>query len=615
MTHQNNAPEFAGVTPDSISESSTAGFDIEALSPRQLRVVLVCDVVESVRWMEHDEDNAITRWSQFAAAVRSRIAPEHAGSVVKTTGDGLMLEFESAPQAVAAANAMQKLAGEGNAGYAGERQMHLRIGIHQAQVRRDAHDLYGHGVNLAARISTLAGPGEIIVTPEVRDHLTDSLDGDIEDMGECYLKHLSEPQRVYRFSGAFTAVPESRSQSFDKKLLDTGVSIVVFPFQLLGTNDAEHYLGHLIADTLTSNLSQTDSLTVVSRLSAVSIASRGLGACEVGQLLNVGYIVSGSAMVRKSTAHLRLELAETRHGSVVDSFQWSLPLEQLCQPLNEFSIDAVAHISKSIMSHVISLIQTEGLPTIRSSSILMAAINQMHYASNDGSNKAHSMLQYLTEQHQRHSKPYAWLANWHALRVSQNQSATNSQDLTLALSFAQKAIDLDSSSSLAHAVASAIQMNLTHDFGAAKKHIDKALSHNPNDAMVWAYKSILHGFQGEANQALTACEKTLALTPLDPLRHYYETLSASAALGARSFELARQLATKSLRANRLHASTFRILAIAQMLCDLPEDARETVTQLKALLPEYSLNNFKKLSPLYQGPYGIEFANALSDAGL
>ena len=165
---------------------------------RVVRAILVVDVVESVRLIQEDEGGAIQRWRTYAAEAADRIAPAFGGRLVKSLGDGLMIEFPSAPSAVQAALALQQLSLASNAGLADNRKMRVRIGVHVSPLIADARDIYGHGVNLTARLATLAGPDEIVVSAEVRDQLVPGVDADVEDLGECYLKHVTHPVRAFR---------------------------------------------------------------------------------------------------------------------------------------------------------------------------------------------------------------------------------------------------------------------------------------------------------------------------------------------------------------------------------------------------------------------------------
>jgi class 3 adenylate cyclase len=160
---------------------------------RVVRTVLVVDVVESVRLMQEDEAGTVRRWRAFVDYVVNRLLPDEDGRLVKSLGDGLMLECARVGTAVSLALAMQAAMG---CLALPNRRLHLRIGIHVSPLIADALDVYGHGVNLAARLTTLAGPGEIVVSADVRDQLTPALDADVEDLGECYVKHLAQPNRV-----------------------------------------------------------------------------------------------------------------------------------------------------------------------------------------------------------------------------------------------------------------------------------------------------------------------------------------------------------------------------------------------------------------------------------
>src|SRR5205814_2755191 len=180
------------------TRNTMSGTSSEAQWPmfrRAARTVVVVDLVESVRLIEQDEEDTVRRWQTFVGEVVTTLLPQHGGRLVKSLGDGLMVEFEAVPPAIQCALAMQQTIQQSNVGRPSDRWMCLRIGAHVADVIVDEHDIYGSGVNLAARLATLAGPGEIVVSADVRHHLTAGLDADTEDLGECYLKHLQAPVR------------------------------------------------------------------------------------------------------------------------------------------------------------------------------------------------------------------------------------------------------------------------------------------------------------------------------------------------------------------------------------------------------------------------------------
>ncbi|MBS7807330.1 adenylate/guanylate cyclase domain-containing protein [Variovorax sp. PCZ-1] len=604
MTHNKSDTAIS----DSIPAESNSGWDIEALSPRQLRVVLVCDVVESVRWMEHDEDNAITRWSQFAAAVRSSIAPEHAGSVVKSTGDGLMLEFESAPQAVAAANAMQKLASEGNAGYESERQMHLRVGIHQAQVRRDAHDLYGHGVNLAARIVGLANPGEIVVTPEVRDGLTDGLDGSIEDMGDSYLKHFEQMQRTYRIHQTAHA-PEIHPLKSQPLL-----SVAVIPFNAV-TDIELSVSGDALADGLISHLSKAPELRVTSRLTANAVSHRRWPASKVAKTLGVAYIITTQCWALSGRLIVSHELIDATEDTVVFNRRYSLTFESLLNSDCTEILDMANDILSAMRETEVKRAKTQPLPSIDSAHALMAAVTLMHRTSRNDFQRAFSVLDYLQDRHPRHALLRAWMAKWFVLESEQGWSVDRNQSAMRAIECSRRALDLDQESSMALSIDGFVRCNLFKDFDTALVQYERALLANPSDCLAWLFKSMLHAFRGENKLSVPALTEALALSPLDPNRYFFDSLAASVHLSAANYGLAIEYAKQSIRANSTHVSTYRALTIAQIMAGYTNEARQTAAKLLQLDPNLTVSRYLERSPGVQFGIGRDFAYALREAGI
>lgn len=164
------------------------------------QVLLVMDVVESVRLMEQDQDNFVRRWQQLVRHAEQQVLPQYGGRIVKSLGDGLMLAFASAPNCALAAFALLHFSQRAHGGWCPSQRLHLRMGGHLASFVADRHDIYGTDVNLTSRFCGLAGPDEIVVSAAFRDRLPPALDAAIEDLGELYLKHVSQPVRAYRIA-------------------------------------------------------------------------------------------------------------------------------------------------------------------------------------------------------------------------------------------------------------------------------------------------------------------------------------------------------------------------------------------------------------------------------
>ena len=255
------------------------------------KVLLVMDVVESVRLMEEDEEDAVLRWQRCVGHVVQQVLPGHGGKLVKSLGDGLMLEFTNARQCVQAAFAIQQWNLSANAGLPGARQMQLRMGAHVADCLADEHDIYGVGVNLAVRLTALSQPGELIASTELREQLVPQLDADVEDLGDCFLKHINRPVRAYRI-----APPSGRlvTPSVRAALMDLRPTIAVIPFSLRSAEPQLQMLGEALAEEVIAALSRTFELHVISRLSTTAFRDRHQALEEVHSHLGARYVLSGT---------------------------------------------------------------------------------------------------------------------------------------------------------------------------------------------------------------------------------------------------------------------------------------------------------------------------------
>ena len=565
------------------------------LSASELRVVLVCDVVESVRWMEQDEDNAIARWQSFANHVREHIAPAQGGTVVKSMGDGLIMEFTNARGAVQAATAMHQYTSAANAGVALDKQMHLRTGIHQASIRRDAHDIYGHGVNLAARITTLAGPGEVIISATVRDHLTDGLDGDIEDMGECYLKHVSEPQRVYRVGVAGEQPVLLPQHDLATQLQST---IAVVPFESRNRAVEHIAIGDLIADGVNAQLGLTKALRVISRMTAKAFQSRVAGHQVFRETLDANYILSGSYLVKstdsKGCVLLTTELTDCAKGEIV----WMDRFEAEISDLLEMQSEAINRISQAthiaILSCEAEKSKRQSPETLAGYSLHISGISLMHRSLVSDFDRGKLALEALAERHRRFSDAHAWLAKWHVLRVIRGISDKPSQDAKLALDACHRALDGAPDNALALAVKGYLFCQLLSDKDEARNCIDKSIAIAPSEVHAWLYRSVWSCHWGNTQEAVAEAVHAIALSPLDPHAYFFNTLLASAYAFNREYALAIETANKALRLDRSHAPTLRVMLLAQVESGQIEAGKETLKKLLIVTPNLTISSYKKM---------------------
>jgi adenylate cyclase len=578
---------------------------------RHSRVIAVLDVVESVRLMEQDEHGFIRRWHDFVQHARA-LLPEHGGRMHKSLGDGLMLEFSDAQGCVKTGFALLDWCRQANQALAPAQRMYLRVGAHMADFVADQYDIYGSDVNLTARVAGLAGPGEFIVTAALRDRLADGMDGQIEDLGECHLKHVREPVRAYRLGPVGDAPVIAYGGAMQDALRP---SIAVIPFRTLSSDPAQDMLGEALADDVIAALSRTSELHVISRLSTTVFRDRAQDLGEMRRHLGASYVLTGSCRTLGDRLTVFAELADPKTGHIVWADSFTDHRLALFSPDRELVSRIVGGITGAVVVSELNRARGQPLPTLDAYTLMLGAIALMHRNTITDFQRAQQCLEHLAERAPRHPLPSAWLAQWHVLKVQQGWADDSAREGRLALEHTRRALDNDPGCALAFAAEGFVHTNLMRDLETGLDRYDTALSLNPNDSLANLLKGTLHAFKGEGEAAVAGTERALTLSPLDPIRYFYDSLAASAAVAAGRYERAIELARRSLRANRTHTSTYRALAIAQALAGRADEARQTVQELLKLEPQYTVSSFVTRSPSSRYPIGKVYAQALRDAGL
>lgn len=575
------------------------------------RAVLFIDVVNSVRLIERDEEGTILRWLRIVDRIENSVLPESGGRVVKHLGDGMLLEFENMRAAASAAFEIQRASARDNAEQPPDCQILLRAGIDVSDVIVSHQDLYGRGVNLAARLMGLAGPGEIVVSARAREQLTPLLDADVEDLGECYLKNIEAPVRAFRI-GPPGPHPVVKSHWALGELRPT---LAVIPFAVRGEAAEQGILGEVLADEIIRALCRTQELNVISRLSTTGFAGRKLDLDEVRLHLRANYAVSGVCRVSGDSVCLDAELVETKTGQIVWENRLTERIAGILEGNHELVGRAVAEVSKAIMARELLRTRSQPLPTLESYALLMGAIVSMHRLRSTDFSDARAMLEAILERGPYQPLAQAWLAKWHVLRVQQGWSDNVMDDAHRALELTTRALDSDPEFSLALAVDGFVHMNLLKRFDIARERYNLAIHSNPSDSLALLLRGMMHAFCDEGDQAVRDTELALVLSPLDLHRFFYDSLAASANLTAGDYARALDLAHRSLRANRMHTSTWRVLTVAQWQLGMHEEARESARQLLRLEPAFTVCGYLGHTPGAAFSIGKLIAEVLLKAGV
>jgi adenylate cyclase len=383
-------------------------------------VVVFVDVVESVRHLQQNEKLAIHRLRELMSAVVDKVLLND-GAVVERQGDGLLLRFENTANAVRCGLAMHEVARGMRPDPDGGEQLQLRVGVHADRLLTDSTILYGNGVNLAARVLQVAGPGETVVTSAVRDTLTDDVDFRIDDLGLCYLKHWNEPIRLWR---VWTPQPqELLVRPYEKPAAeepDARLSIAVLSFD--GSSSLTPGLGDFVNGAFVASLAKQPTLRVTSPLSANRLKGGIVYAGESASHLGVRYVLTGSMQQLGGRLVVNPQLVDTHLNEVIWAEQVMAVLDDWlqpnAQPVQRILDDCVRALGDA---HVRDT-QHKPLPQLDSHALMAGAVTMMHRASGSELRRSEAMLQAVIERHRRAATPKAWLAKWHVLAAVQGSS-------------------------------------------------------------------------------------------------------------------------------------------------------------------------------------------------
>ncbi len=579
--------------------------------------IMFADVVESVRLIEQDEAQNVVRIRTLLKRLALEVIPEHHGTVLERRGDGLLIKFPDARCAAACALDLHNETSNSNGkfGESPQQEIALRIGIHIADVMADESAIYGRGINLAARVTSIAGPGETVVSAAVRDQLTHQVDGELRDLGECFLKHVNDPVRAYGFRplGSAPQTDTILPLSF-ADLSRHRTTLAVLPLTPTRIGSPSFGSADVFVDQVLSVLSQCPILQVISRLSTNAFRGRSFEHVAAGGVLGAHYVVGGTYDDDGHTFTTRLELVHCGSGDIVWEHAFCVSRDDVLSTDSDAVCGAAIRLLGALTRTELTIAHGRPLPNLAAHTLYLSAVTLLHRFSRSDFDRARQMLDVLRERAPRNAAPAAWLARWHVFKIVQGWSTDTRRDGAQASDFAHRALDHDPKSSLALAMAGSVEAGVNRDMNAARGYYDKALSVNPNEPLAWLLKGVAHGFMGEADAALASSETSLRLSPLDPLRFYYDSLSSAAAMGAQEFSRTVQLAERAIRANCMHGSAYRALAIAQMMLNLVDDAKDTVKRLLAVEPGSSVRQFLARAAV-DSEQNRRFARALAEAGL
>src|ERR1700736_5671090 len=483
---------------------------------RRLAAILAADVVGYSRLMGADEEGTHERFKAHLVELVDSKIREHHGRVVKTTGDGVLAEFASVVDAGCCAAEIQRARADRDLDLAEERRLRFRIGVNLGDVIADGDDIYGDGVNIAARLEGLAAPGSICVSGTVRDHIGDRLPYAFEDMGEQSVKNIARPVRVYALRHGGTAgVPMasgSSSISNSPPAAAPRLSIVVLPFANLSNDPEQQYFADGITEDLTTDLSRIPHSFVISRNTAFTYKDKPVNAKQIGRELGVRYVLEGS--VQRSGKQVRVNAELIDAGT--DAHLWAERFDRDVGELFALQNDITRRIAIALD---LKLIAAEAARPTEHPDVLdyilrgRAAFNEG--ATRDSLAQAVAMFEHALALDPQSAEAQSLLVLALTGRVLTGMSNSRFADLARAQGLIEKALATSPRSTLAHNAKGQL-LRAEGRCNEAIPEYEMVIASNRNSAGAFFALGVCKLMNGSIEEAIPLEEQSIRLSPRDP---------------------------------------------------------------------------------------------------
>jgi adenylate cyclase len=549
---------------------------------RKLAAILAADVAGYSRLMGADEAGTLDRLKEYRRELIDPKNKQYRGRVVKTTGDGILIEFPSVVDAVSCSIEVQQGMRERNADISPEKRIEFRIGINLGDVIIEGRDLYGDGVNIAARLEGLAEPGGICISQTVLNHVRGKIALDVEDLGEQALRNIAQPVHVYRLPlGTNRGQSVSRSSGPALALPDKP-SIAVLPFQNMSGDSDQDYFADGIVEEIITSLSRIRWLFVIARNSSFTYKGRAIDVKQVGRELGVRYVLEGS--VRKAGNRMRItaQLIDAISGAHLWADRFDGPMEDIFE-LQDSVASSVAGVIEPTLQAA-EILRSAQRPTadLTAYDLYLRARASAQSWDKQGVLRALDLLGQALERTPNYASALALAAiclqNLHANGWGEDQERLRQRGVE----FACRGLQVAGDDPVVLEEVAFVLGYFERDINPALVLIDRSLELNPSFAMGWLRSGWLRLWSGQTDLAIEHFEKSLRLNPR-------RKAPASFAIGvahffARRLDQAAAMLSLSLQENPNWPPTYRFLASCFAHMGRSREAQDMVRRLRELTP-------------------------------
>jgi adenylate cyclase len=549
---------------------------------RRLAAILAADVAGYSRLIGADESGTLQALKAIRAELIDPKIAAHNGRLVKTTGDGLLVEFGSVVDALRCATEVQAGIAERNTTVPDDRRVEFRIGINVGDVVVEDGDIFGDGVNVAARLEALADPGGICVSARVQEDAAGKLDLAFEDIGEQALKNIARPVRAYRVAtGAVSAI----ARETPALALPDKPSIAVLPFANLSGDPEQEYFADGMVEEIITALSRIRWLFVIARNSSFTYKGQTVDLKQVGRELGVRYVLEGS--VRKAGGRVRItaQLIEAATGTHLWADRFDGSLEEIFDLQDQVAVSIAGVIEPTLQAAEIQYSVERPMADLTAYDFYLRARSVASTYERDDIAKALELLGHAIARDPRYGLALAVAATY---RVDLENfdwidDREGEENRRTAIDLARQALRTGADDPGVLGRAAVVLGRFGEDIDAALALIDRALALNPSFAYAWYWSGWVHTFAGQPDLAIQHFETSMRLNPRSQ-RGFHLAGIGMAHFLAHRFADAVAVLRVSIEEVPTFVPTYRTLAACYAHMGRLDEAREIIRRLASLTP-------------------------------
>ena len=580
---------------------------------RRLAAILAADVVGYSRLMAEDEAGTLTALKEHRSALIDPAIARHNGRMVKLMGDGALVEFASVVDAIACAAEIQEAMASRNAGVPEDRRITLRIGVNLGDVIVEGDDIYGGGVNVAARLEGLAEPGGICVSGTAFDTAHDKLDLSFKDLGEQRLKNIDRPVRAYKVRLGAPG-PSTTAQTSAALELPEKPSLAVLPFTNMSADADQDFFADGISEDLITELSKFRTLFVIARNSSFAFKGQSVEVKEVSAKLGVRYVVEGS--VRRAGARVRItaQLIDAVEDNHIWAERYDRDLEDIFAVQDEVTRAIVAAVEPQLASSERLRARRKPTENLGAWECYQRGLWHLHQYREEDSVEALSFLRRAIELDPTFASAHAGLAFLLYYRVILGFSDNPPRDLAAAFEAGTTAVRLDENDPFAHVALGRVH-TVRGEHDQAIECCDRAIALNPSFASAHFGRAHSLWMSGRPAEAVLSHDDAMRLSPHDPLLWAFQASKAIALILLERYEEALDYARRAQRQPNTALWAFMPEVSALGLMGRLDEAREALQRVHRLKPDVTCSFATQVLPFTHEKDREHFVRGLLAAGI